>query len=245
MYHGATFLDMETDGGMKTFEDFHLVPKKRLYIDPPEFKSNYIEVPGGDGYLDASEAPDGRAHYGPRAASWEFHVLRQYRAFYHNLYSSIMNYLHGRNMRIVLDDDPQYFYIGRASVNSFLSEELDATIVIDVTAQPFKYEAALSTEEWLWDPFCFETDYVRGYGGIVVDGTKTLEIPGSRKPMVPTFTVTLDDEEEPITLTYRGAAYSLDAGTYKMTEVVVMAGTNTFEFSGHGTVSVEFRGCSL
>lgn len=245
MYHGATFLDMRTDGGMKTFENWHLVPKKRLYIDPPEVKMNMIDIPGGDGYLDATEAPDGRVHYGMRTASWEFHVQREYRSFYHYLFSSIMNYCHGQNMRIILDDDPQYFYIGRISVNQFLSEEIDATIVLDVTAQPYKYEIALSTEEWLWDPFNFETDYVRGYGGLTVDGERTLEIPGSKKPIAATFTVTLEDPEKPITLIYRGAAYRLDQGTYKMTNVVIFYGINTLVFQGHGTVSVEFRGASL
>lgn len=156
-----------------------------------------------------------------------------------------MNYCHGQNMRIILDDDPQYFYIGRISVNQFLSEEIDATIVLDVTAQPYKYEIALSTEEWLWDPFNFETDYVRGYGGLTVDGERTLEIPGSKKPIAATFTVTLEDPEKPITLIYRGAAYRLDQGTYKMTNVVIFYGINTLVFQGHGTVSVEFRGASL
>lgn len=245
MYHGATFLDMEKEGGKRTFEDFHLIPKKRLYIDPPEFKSNMIDVPGGDGYLDASEAPDGRTHFGARKASWEFHVQRQYRNFYHHLFSEIMNYLHGRNMRIVLDDDPQYFYVGRASVNSFLSEEIDATIVIDVTTQPYKYETALSTEEWLWDPFNFEADYVRGYGNIRIDGQKTMEIPGSRRPIIPLFTVLLDDNSEPITLIFSGAEHRLDAGSYKNTGITIMPGTNTLEFSGHGYVSIEFRGASL
>lgn len=244
MYHGATFLDMKTDGGKKTFEDFHLVPKKRLYIDPPEPKYNMIDIPGGDGYLDATEAPDGRVHYGTRAATWEFHVERSRRAFYHNAYSEIMNYLHGQNMRIILDDDPHYFYIGRVSVNQFLSEEIDATIVLDVTAQPYKYEIDLSTEEWLWDPFCFETDYVRGYGDLVIDGERTLEIAGSKKPMAATFTVELDGDD-PITLLFKGESYELEAGTYKMTEVVITYGTNTFTFQGHGTVSVEFRGASL
>ena len=245
MYHGVTFLDMIKEGGMKSYEDFHLVPKKRLYIDPPAVKTNMIEVPGGDGYIDASEAPDGKIHFGARTASWEFHVERQYLSFYHHIYSSIMNYLHGRNMRIILDDDPRYLYVGRASVNQFLSEEFSATIVIDVTTQPYKYELESSTEEWLWDPFNFATDYVRGYGDLRIDGTRVLQIEGGRKSVMPTFIVELDDPEESISLEYRGGVYRMEAGEYKIGGVILFSGINTLTFSGDGTVTVEFRGCSL
>lgn len=244
MYHGVTFLDMEEEGGMKSYEDFHLIPRKRLYIGPPAVKTNMIDIPGGDGYLDTSEAPDGRAHYGARQASWEFEVERQYRRLYPSLYSKLMNYLHNRNMRFILDDDPNYFYVGRAAVNNFLSEEITATVVIDVTTQPFKYEAALSTEEWLWDPFNFETDYVRGYGRMRVDGERTVEIPGARKPVIPTFTVESDDGE-PMTLLFGGASYRLEEGETKRTSIYLTSGTNELTFTGNGYVSIEFRGCSL
>jgi len=244
MYHGVTFLDMEEEDGMKSYEDFHLIPRRRLYIGPPEAKTSLVDIPGGDGYMDVSEAPDGRAHYGARTASWEFEVEREYRRLYPSLYSKIMNYLHNRNMRIILDDDPHYFYVGRAAVNQFLSEEMAATVVIDVTTQPFKYETSMSTEDWLWDPFNFETDYVRGYGRMRVDGERTVDIPGGRKPVIPTFIVESDDGE-PMTLTYRGAAYRLDVGETKRSGVFITSGINTMTFNGKGYVSIEFRGCSL
>lgn len=245
MYHGVTFLDMEEEDGMKSYEDFHLIPRRRLYIGPPEVKTNMIDIPGGDGYLDTSEAPDGRAHYGARTASWEFEIEREYRRLYPSLYSKLMNYLHNRNMRIILDDDPHYFYIGRASVNQFLSEEMAATVVIDITAQPFKYETTLSTEDWLWDPFNFETDYVRGYGRMRVDGEKTVEIPGARKPVTPTFIVEPDAGHDSMTLEFDGASYSLDPGEFKVSGIFLQSGINTMTFTGNGYVSVEFRGCSL
>lgn len=245
MYHGVTFLDMEEEDGMKSYEDFHLIPRRRLYIGPPEVKTNMIDIPGGDGYLDTSEAPDGRAHYGARTASWEFEVEREYRRLYPSLYSKLMNYLHNRNMRIILDDDPHYFYIGRASVNQFLSEEMAATVVIDITAQPFKYETTLSTEDWLWDPFNFETDYVRGYGRMRVDGEKTVEIPGARKPVTPTFIVEPDAGYDSMTLEFDGTSYSLDPGEFKVSGIFLQSGINTMTFTGNGYVSVEFRGCSL
>ena len=245
MYHGVTFLDMEEEDGMKSYEDFHLIPRRRLYIGPPEVKTNMIDIPGGDGYLDTSEAPDGRAHYGARTASWEFEIEREYRRLYPSLYSKLMNYLHNRNMRIILDDDPHYFYIGRASVNQFLSEEMAATVVIDITAQPFKYETTLSTEDWLWDPFNFETDYVRGYGRMRVDGEKTVEIPGARKPVTPTFIVEPDAGHDSMTLEFDGASYSLDPGEFKVSGIFLQSGINTMTFTGSGYVSVEFRGCSL
>ena len=103
----------------------------------------------------------------------------------------------------------------------------------------------MSTEDWLWDPFNFETDYVRGYGRMRVDGERTVEIPGARKPVIPTFIVEPDAGHDSITLEFDGASYSLDPGEYKLTGIFLQSGINTMTFTGSGYVSVEFRGCSL
>ena len=40
---------------------------------------------------------------------------------WHMAYSDIMDYLHGQKLRAVLEDDPEYFYEGRFTVNVWKS----------------------------------------------------------------------------------------------------------------------------
>ena len=50
---------------------------------------------------------------------------------WHMAYSDIMDYLHGQTMRAILEDDPEYFYEGRFTVNAWKSEKDWSRLVID------------------------------------------------------------------------------------------------------------------
>ncbi|MDD6611672.1 MAG: hypothetical protein PUE91_05655, partial [Clostridiales bacterium] len=56
------------------------------------------------------------------------------------IYSEISNYLHGREMQIVLDDDPDYYYTGIVRVDPFESDKTVCKITVTYTLDPFKYE---------------------------------------------------------------------------------------------------------
>ena len=45
---------MKAMNGINTWNDWHLIPSSRPLINPPSFKSNYIDIPGANGSIDAS-----------------------------------------------------------------------------------------------------------------------------------------------------------------------------------------------
>ena len=49
MYHSITF------GTKNTWDDWHLIPKTRPLVNPPTVKTNYVDIPCGDGVLDLTE----------------------------------------------------------------------------------------------------------------------------------------------------------------------------------------------
>lgn len=154
MYHSVTF------GEANTWDDWRLVPTSRPLFNPPPQKVKTLDVPGGNGVIDLSQSLTGYPVFQNRTGSIEFVVINNFKPW-HMAYSDIMDYLHGQNMRAILEDDPEYFYEGRFTVNSWKSDKDNSKIAIDYDVGPYKWSILSSTDDWLWDPFNFQNGVIR------------------------------------------------------------------------------------
>lgn len=319
MYHSMTIIPENTDifnskgkmNGKNTWDDWRLIPSSRPLYSPPEPKTNYIDIPGADGVIDASEAISGYPVYNNREGSIEFYVMNEgwkedipnknsipyeivdkrvalpsitfkcasdevtltvsirarndykgravnilkfdsaYAPYkdilkvgyntttgslvmftithdgkiqmdastnrvskndvlslslswiheteygWQNKYSDIMDYLHGRRMKIILEDDPAYYYLGRFSVNDWNSEKDWSKIVFDYNVDPYKYELFATNEPWLWDPFSFIDGVIRStedHMNLTVGETPVdIAVPWITMPVTPTFYIQRTD----------------------------------------------------
>lgn len=238
MYHSITF------GDKNTWDDWHLIPSKRPSFNPPTVKSQYVDIPGGNGVLDLTESLTGYPLYNTRTGSWEFYVENGFKPW-DELYSEISNYLHGQKLRAILEDDPGFYYEGRFTVDEWNSDSWWSTITISYDVYSYKKELTSSLENWLWDPFDFETGIVREYGELEVNDTLTLEIPSRQEYICPKIIVTSSDGTG-MNLQYNSKTYHLNDGENLLPEVTFGGGvTVTLKFTGNGTVSVDYQGGSL
>jgi hypothetical protein len=145
MYHSISF------GEKNTWDDWRLVPSSRPVFNPPAQKVKTLDIPGGDGLIDLSTTLTGYPVYQNRTGSIEFIVMNDFKPW-QKAYSDIMDYLHGQTMRAVLEDDPDYFYEGRFTVDSWKSEKDWSKIVIDYSVGPYKW-SVLSSANWSDDQF--------------------------------------------------------------------------------------------
>lgn len=123
--------------GKHSYREYGLLLKSRPVISPPEPKTNVIEVPGSDVIIDLTESLTGKVHYGMREGKFEFHVLNG-RSEWSAVYAALLNDLHGKRLQIVLDDDPNYYYVGRVTINDMESDKKTATIVLSAQLEPYK-----------------------------------------------------------------------------------------------------------
>lgn len=230
-------------GDKHSYRDWGLILASRPVISPPSAKTIYIDVPGSNGSIDLTEALTGDVAYDDRPVTFVFSVIEK-RNKWSDIYSEIMDYLHGRKMKILIDEDSDYYYIGRLSVNDWASDKASATITIEGTVEPFKVETHSSLEDWLWDDFDFETGIIREYKDIRVDGEKKFIIEGRRKPIVPTF-ITIPDKGSVLKVVWKGIEYTLPSGTSKVINIITSEGINELTFLGNGTISIDYRGGRL
>ena len=237
MYHSVTF------GDKNTYDDWHIVPSSRPLFAPPPVKTNYIDLPGSNGKLDLTDILNGYPVYENRIGSMEFIVLNGY-GEWQNRYSDICNYLHGKKMKAVLEDDPAWYYEGRFAVNEWRSEKDWSRIVIDYDVYPYKKEIIDSIELWRWDPFNLETGVVREFNEITVDGMVIVDVPGSTEMVAPMITVDSSDGNG-MDIIYNGISFHLYDGENKNPSLIISQTASKMIIHGYGKISIIYRGGSL
>jgi phage-related protein len=157
MYHSVTFRRVYTTPRNRTvlknsYTDFKLVPSSRPVIAPPELKTSYVDIPGGNGSIDLSEVVSGCPVYENREGDIEFYVLNSNYPGFNNYdtwikrYTDIMNFLHGRKIEMILEDDPDYYYRGRFSVDEWASEKDYSMLTLSYILEPFKWASKSSLQ---------------------------------------------------------------------------------------------------
>ena len=261
MYHSITF------GNKNTYKDWHLVPESRPSIVMPKPKRVTVDIPGRDGVLDLSEAIRKFPVYENRSGTLTFHVLNGYQNW-QVLYSTIANYLHGRDIQVKLEDDPNWYYTGRVWVNSWTSNN-DGTwsdIEFEYDLSPYKlYVYTTLSGDWIWDTFSFVNGRIIGttMKDVNVDSTsyKTLNLLGfvGTMPICPKFIVSssggidfhIYNQELGINITKTG----VKTGTYTWPEVMLTERSDSnnvyvqykksSSYSSTSKFSIEYRMGSL
>lgn len=214
-------------------------------IGTPEPRLNYVDVPGKQGVLDLTSAL-GPVTYNNRQV-W-FSVKEFAKAPQHIFkYSSLLNKYHGQSVKIVVEDDKEYYYFGRCLVSTEYLNNETRIITFDVDANPLKYPVYASDEDWLWDPFNFETGVIRNYRNLIINGTRTVQVIAYEQAESPKFYVTLNQGQTTLRMQYAGETYYLNNGMNTFPAIVIQSldvhtDIHEFTFSGYGKVSISLSG---
>lgn len=175
-------------------------------------KSNKIDIPGGDGSIDLTDF-FGEPKYEDVQHKFEFTTIEPQSDFL-SQYSQVKNAIHGKKVRIILDDDPTFFYFGRCHVSSFTSAKGIGTISVECECEPYKYKLRPTIMS------------------VTVNGTEVITLTNSRKRAVPTITASAA-----MTFVFGDGSWAKGAGTFVIPELELKAGANTITVTGTGTVS--------
>jgi len=225
-----------TIGEKHTYRDWGLM-WATVSVPMPDARTKTVEVPGANGVLDLTEAINGAVCYANRSITLTFTVNCDMEAW-HVLYARIASYCHGKRLKVTLDTDPSYYYEGRITVQSTKDNNVYGDLTITVDADPYKCEITSSAEDWLWDPFSFETGVIREYMNL--SSPCTINVVGTAAPVVPVITCSAA-----LSLKFGGNTYALKQGENENPDIVIRPGENEMEFTGSGTFAIDFRGCSL
>lgn len=133
------------DGEQKnTYIDWKLVSAKKPVVSPAIPKVNYADSEATDGSHDMTEVVADRVLYNDREGQWEFFWIdvpytdpeRKWDA----LLSQIQNFLQGKRVKVSINEDSNYYWVGRLWVEDVTTESHRATVAIHYQFEPYKYE---------------------------------------------------------------------------------------------------------
>ena len=226
-----------TIGEKHSFNDWGIILSSKV-ISPPEPQLNKVDVPMRDGSIDLTESLTDDIKFKDRTITLNFTVTDK--ATWTAKVSEIQNYLHGKQLKIVFDDDLAFYYFGRVSVNKWATDKAIGSLVVECKVEPFKYDVLSSAVDWEWDVFDLEEGIINETGELIVDGETTISLICRRKRMFPIFTAS-----DSMTVKYDDELFNLVAGEQKMYGIFLCEGVNELTFKGNGTVSIDYRGGSL
>ena len=209
-------------GSFHSYDDLHLILTEKE-MGAPAVKATKIDIEGADGALDLTDF-FGEPKYEDVTHKFKFSSIVPYAEF-QTQYSTIKNAIHGKKMRVILDDDPLFYYVGRPYVSKFTNEKNIGFISIEVECEPYKYKLEKTV-----------------VSGTVVESA-IVHLINSRKRSVPEVTITTDTS---LRLEYQGSnVWDLGSGSYTLPELELVEGENTVTVTGTGTVTFTYQEARL
>lgn len=130
------------------FDDVHSHTDLNLVLSeiniPPAIpKTTFVDIPGGDGSVDLSEAL-GEVKFKDRGCSFTFTAFPD--DDFEVKKRQVSNLLNGKRCKIIVDKDPDYYWIGRCSVDEYASDKRVHQIVVVATVAPYKLKRNVTRE---------------------------------------------------------------------------------------------------
>lgn len=202
---------------VKNFDDWG-VYLTSYDIGDAEPKEYYVDLPSGHGSLDLTEALTGEVSYGDRSFSAEL-TLAPPRDEWTDKLNTIRTFLNGktRTLREPLDDE--YYYIGRFRT-SFKSDGVIGRLAVTGVLQPYKLKNHKTVRNFT----------------IGSSGSVSGLLPNASKRVIPKITTSGTVE-----LTYQTKTIVLNAGTHKVTNIVLEAGDNPITITGSQGTTIKFE----
>lgn len=243
--NGLSIYVEDTQKTFHTIDDWDFALSNNNYIGDPQMETSYIQVPGREGLIDASEAISGRRIFTKRPLAFNLGGMRERRSW-DGIISRLRNDIDGHVCRITLDNDRGYYWHGRVYITDFdRFRGLGSFTLSMPVADPYKISVQSSAEPWLWDPFNFETGVIIQTGAEVISGSGSITIDHGYMLTCPQIVVS-DMISSTFKVTYDGTEYALTSGSNTIPAIMVGGDDDvTLTFSGSATVQIVYRSGSL
>lgn len=232
MYHSVTI------GDKNTWDDWHLIPSTRPTINPPKRVDKVVTIPGSSIPLDMSNYNAGHPVYSNRTGNLVFEVVNDYRDWT-EAFTDLGNYLQDRYDRMVLEDDPKYYFYGKFLLESWTPNKNWSEVSIAYDLYPFR--KPISIPEEFTNINLSTGDKTITFDGTVEYDSPTVIVTGAADRGIRLYHSAGNkvDNSPVYNAVSSFAAYN---GTQRIPGLKLGPGKHTITFSGAGTVTFDYRG---
>lgn len=208
-------------GDIHSFYDLNLI-LSAVEISPAVPKTVYVDIPGADGALDLTEA-HGEVKYSDRTHKFTLTMnpaddLSE--AAWEAKKTEVSNRLNGLACRVTLDKDPDYYWQGRCSVDSYKSNKRLRQFVVSSRVRPYKFKQKETVETFA-----------------LTEAGQTVSLRNSRRSVCPVITCTNDNT----VIVFNGNTFKFNAGQHQNLNIRFTEGINQVTISGTGQVTFSYQ----
>lgn len=202
-----------------SFRDLNLVLAP-FVLPPAKLKTNYIDVRGRDGSIDATEAT-GKLTYEDREFSFTFTVFPQDKLTFEERQTVVSNALNGKRCKITIEKDPDYYLLARCTVNEHFANKMLRQIIVGVRCAPYKmkqHETVMSFD-------------------LASNEQRTIILPNSKKQVVPVI-----ETSGEVLVSFGAYSKTYNDETVKDLNICLLEGTNILALKalGNGAATIKF-----
>ena len=206
-----------------SYFDLNLILSK-CEIPPATPKTTFVDLAGGDGSLDMTEA-HGEVKFNDRDGCKFTFTMNPSDDLsdesFEQKKTEVSNALNGKYFeKITLGKDAAYYYTGRCAVDDYLSDKRLRQIIVTARVKPYKLkqDKTIVTHE-------------------LTAEEQTVIIKNGRKSVVPEITCT----DNNVSLKFGEFETTLSAGTHTILDVHFKEGENTLILSGSGAITFTYQ----
>lgn len=205
-------------GDIHSYYDLNLILAP-FTPSPANPQTNFLQVPGRDGFLDLTEA-HGEVKYESRVFQFTFAIDQTDGMTFDEKVTQVSNALNGRQFKITLDRDPDFYWFGRCAVDTYAQKKTIGQIVVKATVNPYKLKQSATVEKVA-----------------LSSSGKTVYLKNGRLAAVPVIECTNDNTS----ITFGGTTIKLNAGTHKVLNIRFVEGVNVLKVKGSGTITFTWQ----
>lgn len=196
-----------------SYDDYGLILSSKT-IPSPQVKKVTVDIPAGDGQIDFTEA-FGEVKFKNRPLTFNFSKVFQTLSDFMSWWSDFTNELEGQKVDIILDEDPDFHYVGRIA-NTYSKKKNIYTIKMTVDCDPYRLKNDVTI--------------------VTKSGSGTVELMNLRKKVVPKITTSAETRIE-----FNNKQFNLSAGVWTIPELELSKGINSVVVTTTGTVEFKYQ----
>lgn len=245
-----TTIRFETENYYDTWDDFHLIPTARPILSLPAPNTKFVSIPGRKDPIDLTEYLTGHSTFGNRTGSWSFFTdvdyVEQRLGGWVAFDKRLRSLFHGHVGKIVLLDDPSYFYTGELTMGQWQTGDDRSTVTISYDLYPYKKDLSSTMELWKFDEFDFRDGVIMYLKDMEVNGSRDVKVYGSRERISPHISgssgLVVYKYENKSWVNYGNVpTKSIASNDSIVPRLVIDYGENLLRFTGTGSVTIDYR----
>lgn len=245
----TTVISDEIEKFYDTWIDFHLIPSERPTVAVPPAVTKVVAVPGRETAIDFSDFLTGHPTYGNRSGSWSFITDTDYvnsQGGWISFENRLKQIFHGHVYKVVLVDDPSYFYVGEITLGQWQTGNSYSGITMTYSLYPYKKDMVSSMDMWKWDDFDFKNGTISYTKDLDISGSRTIKIIGSPERISPHISgssgLTIKKQENGSWVNYGDVpTAAITSNKSIIPRFVIEEGINNIRVQGTGTITIDYR----